>query len=63
MGKEIDLSKIEKNKNIFDSYIVNLYSKEKLDDIKQITKSLLLSLIPIHDNENCIKYYNLIKTI
>jgi capsule biosynthesis phosphatase len=60
LDKEIDLEYQNKIKNVFNDYIINLYSKEKLDDIKLITNSLLFSLIPLHDNEKCNKYYNLI---
>lgn len=53
----------EENKLFFENYIINKFGKEKLKDIKMITKSLILSLIPIHNNENCINFYNLIKKI
>ena len=60
LDKEIDIEYQNEIKNVFNDYIINLYSKEKLDDIKLITNSLLFSLIPLHNNEKCNKYYNLI---
>lgn len=61
MNKNINKQKIDSNIEIFDKFIINKYGHEKLSDIKNITKSLLLSLIPIHDNDKCFDYYNLIK--
>jgi capsule biosynthesis phosphatase len=46
----------------FETYFTEMYSLEELQDLKLITKSLLFSLIPLHDNEKCYKYYNLIQT-
>jgi capsule biosynthesis phosphatase len=63
MGKSLDNEYINNNKKIFEKYITNKFDKNVLTDIKWITKNLLLSLIPIHNNNNCIKYYNLINTI
>lgn len=47
----------------FEKYFVELYSIEDLNNLKMITKSLLFSLIPLHDNEKCIDYFNLLYTI
>ena len=53
--------------NLFENYIQDIFGNDTLYWIKQITKSLLFSLIPLHyspDNiEKCTKYYNLIFTI
>ena len=62
-GKEIDRDYIQKNKEIFDLYIIDKFGNHKLNDIKWITKSLLISLIPIHNSEKCKDYYELIRTI
>ena len=48
---------------IFENMIINNYGIEYLEYIKTITKSLLFSLIPLHNNEKCIKFFNLIKKI
>jgi capsule biosynthesis phosphatase len=49
--------------NIFEEYINKLYNNnlKYLENIKLITISLLFSLIPLHDNQNCIKFYNLLE--
>jgi aminoglycoside phosphotransferase len=60
LDKEV---KIEYKKSIiskFEEIFINWYSKKDLDNLKTITNSLLFTLIPLHDNEKCIKYYNLI---
>jgi len=66
MDKEIDSVYIEKNKKIFTDWILEKYGIEGpniLFDIREITKSLILSLLPIHDNEKCTNYYKLIETL
>ena len=45
---------------LFEKYFLSLYSKEDFENLKIITKSLLFTLIPLHDNEKCFKYYDLI---
>ena len=47
--------------NVFENYFIKLYSKSDLVNLKMITKSLLFSLIPLH-NKNNLNYYNLIST-
>lgn len=44
----------------FKDYFIDNYSKEDFDNLKIITKGLLFSLIPLHDNNKCDDYYNLI---
>lgn len=63
MDKDIDDEYILKNIEVFNNYIISNFGQKKLIEIQQITKSLLLSLIPIHNNEKCIQYYNLISKI
>ncbi len=66
MDKETDPMYIEKNKKIFTDWILEKYGTEGpniLLDIKEITKSLILSLLPIHNNEKCTNYYKLIETL
>jgi capsule biosynthesis phosphatase len=46
--------------NFFKNYIVENYSIEDFQNIKLITKSLLFTLIPLHNNIKCKEYYNLI---
>ena len=46
--------------DFFRDYFITLYSEDDFQNIKMITKSLLFSLIPLHDNDNCQHFYNLI---
>ena len=49
--------------NYFESYIIETYNKDTIDFIKILTKSLLFSLLPLHDNnQKCMMYYQLINT-
>jgi capsule biosynthesis phosphatase len=47
----------------FEETFVSLFSYEKLEYLKIITKSLLFTLIPLHNNEKCKEYYTLLKKI
>ena len=47
--------------NEFKEIFLSWFSEEDFNHLKVITNSFLFSLIPLHDNENCIHYYNLIK--
>jgi aminoglycoside phosphotransferase len=44
----------------FQKYFIELYSEKHFEILKTIVKSLLFTLIPLHNNELCIEYYNLI---
>jgi hypothetical protein len=59
-NKEIDKDYIENNKKIFMEYITINFGVEYVSYIKNITKCLILSLIPIHKNES---FLHLLKTI
>lgn len=54
----------EKIIDIFKNYFINKFSEQDFENIKIITKSLIFTLIPLHNNEKCnekcIKYYKLI---
>lgn len=56
LNKQIGLSYQMLLLETFESY----FTQTQIADIKLITASLLFSLIPLHDNEKCIKYYKLI---
>jgi len=45
----------------FESYFCELFEAKYLIFLKMITKSMIFSLIPLHDNEKCIEYYNLLR--
>jgi capsule biosynthesis phosphatase len=47
----------------FDKYIILKYGENKLNDIKMITANLLFTLIPLHNNDKCEKYYKLCQNI
>ena len=44
---------------LFD-HVKKEHGGECVEHIKTITNSLLFTLIPLHDNENCKGYFNLI---
>lgn len=48
---------------IFEKYIIEKFNSNVLEKIKIITDSLLFTLIPLHNNDKCVKYYSLIKNI
>lgn len=46
----------------FEEKFLEFNEEKDLDHLKLITKSLLFSLIPLHNNEKCKKYYELINS-
>ena len=60
LRKEVSPSYQKSILEYFESQFVALYGEQSLFDLKMITRSLLFSLIPLHDNENCDRFYNLI---
>lgn len=64
---EILLDKIISNEyrqkmiNIFFKYILENYEEKYLDIIKNITNSLLFTLLPLHNDRKCDDFYKLIK--
>ena len=63
MDKKINSIYEENMIEYFENYFIELYSSEDLKNLKIITKSLLFTLIPLHDNNKCNDYYNLIFTV
>ena len=57
-----NISKQYQNKMIkcFQNYFIENFSINDFNNLKLITKSLLFTLIPLHNNDKCIDYYNLI---
>lgn len=47
----------------FETFIVNKFNKQTLDDIKIITKSLIFSLIPLHEEKNRKDLFELINVV
>jgi capsule biosynthesis phosphatase len=62
-SKEISVEYEKKMIQTFEKYFIELFSEESLQWLKLITKSLLFTLIPLHHNEKCGKYFDLIKSI
>ena len=62
LSKIIDLEYKNKIINIFKDYFINKFSEDDFINLKIITKSLLFSLIPLHNNQKCQKYFNLINS-
>ena len=46
--------------HVFKKYFIDKFSEKDFMNLKIITKSLIFSLIPLHNNEKCIKYYKLL---
>lgn len=46
--------------DIFKNYFINTFSEEDFENLKLITKSLIFTLIPLHNNEKCKQYYDLL---
>ena len=60
LEKEISQDYETKMRKTFESYFTELYSIEDLNNLKIITSSLIFTLIPLHNNEKCLKYFELI---
>lgn len=58
--KNISVTYQEEMISIFKKLFINYYSIEYFNFLKIITKSLLFSLIPLHNNEKCYDYFKLI---
>ena len=62
LSNEIDLEYQKSMVDCFCNYFIELYCQDDLSNLKMITKSLLFSLIPLHNNHKCQKYYSLINS-
>ena len=60
LSKFIDTNYKENIIDIFRIYFINKFSEQDFENVKTITKSLIFTLIPLHNNEKCINYYNLL---
>lgn len=47
--------------NSFTSFIIHNFNENTMQNIVIITNSLLFTLLPLHDNDKCKDYFNLIK--
>jgi capsule biosynthesis phosphatase len=50
-------------KKYFEDCFVNIFDNEKLEKLRFITSSLLVSMIPLQDKKNALKYFELSKKI
>jgi hypothetical protein len=62
---DITISKLYKDQfiNHFKSRFLERYNEDDFYFLMIIVASLLFTLIPLHNNEKCIRYYNLIKEL
>ena len=62
---DITISKLYKDQfiNHFKSRFLERYNEDDFYFLRIIVASLLFTLIPLHNNDKCIKYYNLIKEL
>ena len=63
LDKMIRIEYEKKMINCFEKYFAEMFSAEDLENVKLITKSLLFSLIPLHDNDKCKNYYALMSSL
>lgn len=61
--KELSIGYVNVLKKVFEDRIIELYGEVYMKHIKLITKSLLFSLIPLHNNAKCVRFFELIKKI
>ena len=60
LDKEVNVGYKKNIISEFEKLFIDWFSIEDFENLKDITDSLLFTLIPLHDNDKCIKYYNLI---
>jgi capsule biosynthesis phosphatase len=60
LSKNISENYQKKMIECFKTFFINNYSENDFNNLKLITKSLLFTLLPLHKNEKCKLYYNLI---
>lgn len=62
LSKFIDTQYKENIINVFKKYFIDKFSELDFENLKIITKSLIFTLIPLHNNEKCIEYYKLLSS-
>ena len=60
LNKEMNLEYKQNMINHFENIFISWYGENDLKNLKMITNSLLFTLIPLHDNTKCVKYFKLI---
>jgi capsule biosynthesis phosphatase len=61
--KPINDDYVNKWKTIIERNVTTTFTDRTIEDLKLVTRSLLFTLIPLHNNEKCHQYYKLIKDI
>ena len=59
----LDKYVVESYRKKMKNYFESKFTPNELNNIKLITSSLLFSLIPLHDNDKCIQYFELSKEL
>jgi thiamine kinase-like enzyme len=62
-GKVVSHEYASRMRQFFENEFRKVHSTDDWENLKLIAKSLLFTLLPLHNNEKCIAYYNLIQTI
>jgi len=63
MSKKINSTYKKNMIKIFTDYFISKYSNDDFNNLKIITKSLLFTLIPLHNNNKCDDYYKLCQSL
>ena len=63
MSKKINSTYKKTMIKIFTDYFISKYSNDDFNNLKIITKSLLFTLIPLHNNNKCDDYYKLCQSL
>lgn len=60
LDKEINIEYQNSNIDYFKNYFITRYTENDFNNVKIITSSLIFSLIPLHNNDKCNKFYKLL---
>jgi len=60
LNKELNSEYLKMMKEYFEEYFIDIFGLEDFENLRLITKSHLFSLIPLHDSDKCINFYDLI---
>lgn len=60
LSKVIDSNYKNRMIDTFKQYFVEHFSEQDFAHLQMISRSLIFSLIPLHNNEKCTQYYNLL---
>ena len=63
LSKVINVKYKENIIEIFKNYFISKFTELDFENVKIITKSLIFSLIPLHNNDKCMRFYKLLSSI